>query len=221
MNWAQTSNHKRPMKATLIPQNFIEQHRNEIREINLAPHHIAHEMNTPCLNLLVVNQGSLRVYKRSLDGRMITLYRINAGECCSLSVACILSDSEFPAVMETEDAVTGYIIPAHYVRQWLHDNASWQSFIFQQLARRVTDLTELTDNLAFSNMNSRVANLLSRRSIHKMVHATHQCIADEVGTSREVVSRSLRELEAKGFIKLARGHIKIANFEGLKNFSAV
>jgi len=210
------------MTALNIPRELIEQGRREIREVRLNSGQIACNNDSACSSLLVVAKGCLRVYKRSTDGRMFTLYRVNSGECCSLTVSCILNDTKFPAVVEVEDDVVAYVISARHVRKWLRENLDWQSYIFKQLTKKLTQLTDLTDNLVFSNMESRIANLLCRRlGGSRIISTTHQCIANEVGTSREVVSRSLRILESRGYIKLTRGQIEILNFDVLKSFSTL
>lgn len=210
------------MTALDIPRELIKQGRQGIREVRLNSGQIACNNDSACSNLLVVAEGCLRVYKRSTDGRMFTLYRVNTGECCSLMISCILNDTKFPAVVEVENDVVAYLIPARHVRKWLSENLDWQSYIFKQLTKKLTQLTDLTDNLVFSNMDSRIANLLCRRlGGDRIISATHQSIANEVGTSREVVSRSLRILESRGYIKLTRGQIEILNFDVLKSFSTI
>ena len=207
------------MTALEIPHTLIEQYKDKIHEIRLAAKQTICETACQCANLLVVESGCLRVYKSSPDGRMYTLYRINSGECCSLTVSCILKGTGFPATLEVEEDVKAYVIPAEQVRLWLKEDMLWQSYIFGQLTHELTKLIELTDNLVFNCMDSRIANLLCRRNTQQTVQATHQGIANEVGTSREVASRSLRKLESKGLIKLTRCQIEIVDFNLLKNYS--
>jgi len=208
------------MTTFSVPKELIETNNQNIREIDLRSGEIACNNDSACPSLLVVAKGCLRVYKRSEDGRAFTLYRIQAGECCSLTIACILNDTRFPAIVEVEEDVHAYAVPAQHVRKCLREDEHCQEYIFEQLSRKVTQLTDLTDNLVFNNMDSRIANLLCRREQgNSVVVATHQNIADEVGTSREVVSRSLRLLESREFVRLERGQIKIIDYEGLKSFS--
>lgn len=210
------------MTALNIPKELLEYDKNSIREIKLISGEVACNIDSESPNLLVVEKGSLRVFKRSADGRMFTLYRVNSGECCGLTVSCILSNSKFPAIIEVEEDVVAYKISAKQVRSWLQSNLMWQTYIFQQLTNKFTQLTDLTDNLVFNNMDSRIGNLLCHRLGNcRVIYATHQCIANEVGTSREVVSRSLRFLESEGFIKLTRGKIEILDSTALKNYSTL
>lgn len=210
------------MVALNIPKELLEQDNKSIREVRLLSGQIACDSDSDSPNLLVVEKGCLRVFKRSSDGRMFTLYRVKPGECCGLTVSCILNNTRFPAIVEVEDDVVAYTVSAQHIRKWLRKDTLWQSYIFQQLTNKFSQLTDLTDNLVFHNMESRIANLLCRRlGDCRVICATHQCIANEVGTSREVVSRSLRLLESHGYIKLNRGQVEIIDFEALKNYSVL
>jgi CRP/FNR family transcriptional regulator len=202
------------MTALSVPIDLLDKSSCEIHCVELKVGEIVSTTN--CSNLLVLEQGCLRVYKRSADGRMFTLYRIHSGECCSLTVSCILNGTKFPAFIEVEDDSKAYIIPAKHVRKFIREDEQWQKYIFEQLTKVVTQLTDLTDNFVFSSMESRIANLLYRRSNERVIYATHQCIANEVGTSREVVSRSLRDLELKGCVRLKRGQVDVIDFSALK-----
>ncbi len=205
------------MEALKIARELFLDERNHLRTIELLSGQVACTEDKYCTELLVVEKGCLRVYKRAFDGRTFTLYRVNAGECCSLTISSILNKTAFPAITEVEDDVCAYVIPAQHVRQWLKNNHEWQAYFFQQLTQKLTQLTELTDNLVFSNMDSRIANMLCRLLAEKgVIYATHQSIANEVGTSREVVSRSLRLLESKGYIKLLRGKIDVMRLDALR-----
>ena len=213
------------MTAIAVPKDLVEQDNHAVHEVKLASGEIACDTDCHCSNLLVVAKGCLRVYKRSEDGRTFTLYRVNAGECCSLTVSCILNDTKFPAIIEAEEDVIAYVIPARHVRKCLREDTKSQEYIFDQLTKKVTQLTDLTDNLVFNNMEERIANLLCRRLDSRcgksIVYATHQVIANEVGTSREVASRSLSLLESKGYLELKRGEIKVIDFDALKNYSTL
>ena len=208
------------MPAIKIPIELLNNDNVKVRVVRLNSGEITCQNNSLCPSLMIVEQGCLRVYKRSADGRMFTLYRVNPGECCSLTVSSILNNTMFPAIVEVEDDVLAYVVSAQHVRDWLRKDSQWQAYIFKQLTVKLTQLTQLMDNLAFDCMDSRIANLLCRRlGKSRVICTTHQCIADEVGTSREVVSRSLRTLECKGYIGLTRGRIEAVNFEDLKRFS--
>ncbi len=210
------------MNALNIAKQLMDDNQEHIRSIELSAGHIACAEDNDCPELLLVKKGNLRVYKRSFDGRTFTLYRVSAGECCSLMIASILNKTTFPAIIEVEEDVLAYVISAQFVRQHLRNDKLWQDYFFRLLTQKVTQLTDLTDNLVFNNMDSRIANLLCiRLGDERTLCTTHQCIANEVGTSREVVSRSLRLLESHGYVKLMRGQIDIIQLDALKRFSGL
>jgi len=205
------------MQAIKFPDNLLYQCNKHIHEYKLTRGHIVCDDNSKVLKLLIVESGCLRVYKRSKDGRTYTLYRVQSGECCSLTIACIINNLRFPAVIEAEsEEVVIHEFSANLVKQHIQEKKSWQNFIFAQLSQKFTQIIDLTNNMVFNSMESRIAHLLLRRQDHyKCISSTHQCIANEVGTSREVVSRSLRLLESKGCVKRTRGEIEIIDEEAL------
>ena len=211
------------MIAITAPKELISHKNHEIHEIELDSGQIIQRINEYCSKILVLKEGCLRVFKCSKDGRMFTLYRVNAEECCGLTISCLLNRTKFPAFIEVEEDVTAYEIPDFLVRTFVQHDLEWQTYLFNQLSNKIKQLTELTDNFVFNNMESRIANLLCRRlgksSNTNVICITHQVIANEVGTSREVTSRSLSLLESKGLLELKRGKITITNFHSLKNFS--
>ena len=210
------------MRALEIPKELIQKDFGDVREIKMLTGEVACDADTECSSLLVVEKGSLKVFRRSSDGRTFTLYRISPGECCCLTVACILNGTKFPAVVEAEGDVVAYVISAQHLRKWLKEDQEWQSYIFTQLTQKITQFTSLTDNLVFHSMDSRIASLLCNSSGGQyFINTTHQCLANEVGTSREVVSRSLGHLETEGYIKLTRGQVEIVDFKALQSYSVL
>ena len=211
------------MIALAVPKALISLENNDIHEVKLKSGQIIQRVDDKCSKLLVLKEGCLRVFKRSKDGRMFTLYRVSAEECCGLTISCLLNKTRFTAVVEVEKDVTAYEIPDYLVRSFIQQDTEWQTYLFNQLSNKIKQLTELTDNFVFNNMESRIANLLCRRlknsSNTNIIHITHQVIANEVGTSREVTSRSLNLLESKGLLELKRGKITVTNLHSLKNFS--
>lgn len=210
------------MRALEIPKELIQKDFGDVREIKILTGEVACDADTVCNSLLVVEKGSLKVYRRSSDGRAFTLYRISPGECCCLTIACILNGTKFPAVAEAEADVVAYVISAQHLRKWLREDHNWQSYIFTQLTQKITQFTSLTDNLVFHSMDSRIASMLCNTcGVKHVINTTHQCLANEVGTSREVVSRSLGHLEAEGYIKLKRGQVEIVDYDALLSYSVL
>lgn len=170
----------------------------------------------PCHDLVILRKGRVRVYRPAEDGRSITLYHVGQGESCILTASCILNTQTFPAIAEIEKDAEGLVIPAKKVLQWLESEPLWQQYIFSLLSHRMADLISLVDTLAFSNLNARLAKWLLSQSINNQkIHTTHQVIADELASSREVISRLLKEFERNGLVTLQRGAIEIINRDNI------
>jgi CRP/FNR family transcriptional regulator len=181
-----------------------------------AGHHICRE-GDPCAHLAMVLSGTARVYKLGETGREITLYRVEPSQTCILTAACILSDRAFPAFASCETDVEALAIPATAVRDWLVTSAEWRGFIFELVALRLATVISVIEEVAFRRMDRRVAEYLLRGAPRTTVVATtHQQMAYELGTSREVVSRILKELEQRGLVAVGRGRIAIVDPGGLR-----
>jgi CRP/FNR family transcriptional regulator len=171
--------------------------------------HQGHE----CSHLALMLKGSARVYKLGESGREITLYRIGPGESCILTASCILSHLPFPAVAECEEDVEAVVVPANDIRKWLAESPAWRDYVFSLLARRMGDIISLVEEVVFQRMDQRIAQYLLQhaKSPQRRIEATHQAIASDLGTSREVVSRILKDFESKALIKVSRGAVELLN----------
>jgi CRP/FNR family transcriptional regulator len=171
-----------------------------------------------CSWLPFVLEGTLRLYKTSPTGREITLYRIQKGESCILSATCIMNGGSFPAVAEAEGATEILLVPSKLIAQNVEDNPDWRRYLFGLYAKRLEEVLTLVDEVAFHHMDARLAALLLRRASGSpaVVSTTHVQIADELGTSREVVTRILADFEADGLIETSRGRIRLGRPEDLR-----
>ncbi|WP_457652765.1 Crp/Fnr family transcriptional regulator [Rhodocaloribacter sp.] len=170
-----------------------------------------------CRHLPLVLSGSARVYKSGDQGREITLYRLETGESCILTASCILTEHPFPAFAVAESEVTAALIPAVAFRRWLDEHDAWRQYVFDLLWQRLADVITVVEAVTFRRMDARIATyLVEAASGGTDVRTTHEAIADELGTAREVVSRNLKEFEREGLLKLSRGTIHLTNPEGLR-----
>jgi CRP/FNR family transcriptional regulator len=154
--------------------------------------------------------GQSRVYKMSSSGREILLYRVAAGETCVITTTCLLGHSDYPASTIVEEPIRDVIIPAAAFNQLMIDSAVFRRFVMTNYGALITDLILLLDEVAFQSLDARLAKLLLDAG-SSTVSRTHQLIADELGTAREVVSRQLKRFELKSWVKLGRGHVEISN----------
>lgn len=166
--------------------------------------------------------GRVRVYKIGESGREITLYRFGHGESCILTANAILSQQSFPAIATVEEDAEAVIVPAAAFRDWVRRSDAWRDFVFDLMSQRLASVTAVVDEVAFRRMDARVAALLVERSRRaNPVRVTHQEIAAELGSSREVVSRILEDFAARGTIHAGRGVIEILDATALVTRAAV
>jgi CRP/FNR family transcriptional regulator, anaerobic regulatory protein len=166
-----------------------------------------------CASVPFVIEGSIRVFKTAESGREITLYRIERGQSCILSVGCGSSIRAFPASVVVEAPTKAAFMPTDTVRRLFAESAAFRDYVLDQYSRRMADVMELVQEVAFRRVDQRLAQWLlehgSSEQGAEIIAATHQELADHVGTSREVVSRILKDWEERGVLELSRGSIKV------------
>jgi len=166
--------------------------------------------------------GVVRVYKIGETGREITLYRFGLGESCILTANAILSDKSFPAIASVEQDAEAVMIPTETFRAWVRRYDIWREFVFDLLSQRLSSMMEIVDEVAFQRMDVRVASwLLNQAKVQNPMRVTHQQIAAELGSSREVISRLLEDFVSTELIRMGRGIVEILDFEGLKSRSVM
>lgn len=163
--------------------------------------------------------GKSRVYKMSTSGREILLYRVAAGETCVITTTCLLGNSDYPASTIVEEAIRDVIIPAAAFNQMMIDSKVFRTFVMTNYGALISDLIVLLDEVAFHSLDARLAKVLLDANSTQITR-THQQIADELGTAREVVSRQLKRLEVKGAVSLGRGSIEVVNRSSLEKLAA-
>ena len=164
--------------------------------------------------------GVVRVYKIGETGRQITLYRFGNGSSCILTANAILSQNTFPAIATVEEDAEAVMIPAGVFREWVKRFDFWRDFVFDLLSQRLSTVMQIVDEVVFQRMDRRVASLmLNRGRSENPIRITHQEIASELGSSREVISRLLEDFIAEGSIHAGRGSIEILDFEALESRS--
>jgi CRP/FNR family transcriptional regulator len=164
-----------------------------------------------CNYLSFLLKGVIRVYKVGSSGREITLYRINEGGSCILTASCILSQKYFPAIAVTELDSEVLSLPANLFKEWVSKYPVWQEYVFNLVSERLADVIAVVEEIAFKQVDIRITEKLSQfisKGINP-IEITHQELASDIGTSREVVSRILKDFEAKGVCEISRGRIKI------------
>lgn len=178
---------------------------------------IGYREGTPCGAYVMRLAGQSRVYKMSTGGREILLYRVAAGETCVITTTCLLGNSDYPASTIVEEPIRDVLIPATAFHQLMIDSPVFRKFVMTNYGALISDLIVLLDEVAFHSLNARLAKvLLDAKS--PQITRTHQQIADELGTAREVVSRQLKRLEQKGAVSLGRGQVEVIDRSALEKF---
>ena len=170
-----------------------------------------------CTVYMLVLHGSVRVQKTAENGREITLYRVENGQSCVLTTSCLLAGDRYPAEGITETEVEAVTIPVAAFQKGLDGSPGFRRFVFEAYGRRITNLVVLVEALAFGRLDSRLADLLLRRSADGRVQATHHAMAAELGTAREVISRQLKEFERRGWVRLERGRVSLLDPSALQS----
>lgn len=169
-------------------------------------------------NLWLLVDGTVKVQQKSETGREIFLYRVHAGESCVLTTACMLAFEDYAAEGTTETDVKAVAIPRKTFDTLVAKSPLFREFVFAAFSRRITDLFTLIDDIVFQRMDVRLASrLLELANQDNVVLATHAMLGTELGTAREVISRTLAEFHRRGWVEQSRGEVRILDNEGLEH----
>jgi CRP/FNR family transcriptional regulator len=168
-------------------------------------------------NLLLLLDGTVKVQQKSDTGREVFLYRVHAGESCVLTTACMLAFEDYSAEGTSETDVTAVAIPRKTFDDLVAKSQVFREFVFAAYSRRITDLFTLIDHIVFQRMDVRLASrLLELADAEGVVRATHAVLGTELGTAREVISRTLSEFQRRGWVEQSRGEVRLTDREALE-----
>jgi CRP/FNR family transcriptional regulator len=174
--------------------------------------------NDPCRGFPLVLEGEVKVSRSSADGRSLELYRVVPGELCLASSASLFRTQPLSAQGITTKPTTLLTIPGDIFKRWL-EAPEFRDEVLGLFAERMADLTSLVDALAFQRLDQRLAAALLGRG--ELLPISHQQLADELGTVREMVTRVLRRFEREGWVKLGREQIQLINGAALRAVATV
>jgi len=185
---------------------------------------VIYEEGFPCPLVPLILSGSVRVFKMGETGREITLYRVEAGELCVLSSTCALAaqSAKLPALAMAESDVEMLAIPVHVFRKMLEERPQIHALLNQMLTGRLAEMMMVVDEVAFGRLDLRLAERMLRGTGGDQgdsLQCTHQELAMELGSAREVISRVLKDYERRGVIKLGRGRITVVDRDGLQTLA--
>jgi CRP/FNR family transcriptional regulator len=168
----------------------------------------------PCRGFPLVLEGAVRVAKLAPNGREILLYRVEPGRGCILSGGCLLGHSDYSARGVAESDVVLLSLPPALFHALLLESEPFRRFVFGMYGERLAEVMELVEEVAFRRLDERLAQLLVQRG--PVLEATHQKLADELGSVREIVSRLLRGFEERGWVELGRERITVRDPQALR-----
>lgn len=177
------------------------------------------EKGSYCHGLALLLAGELRVAMNSEDGREITIYRIHKGRICPLSAACVLGDFKGNTVTVTAETDVKVIwVSRQFFTRSFAECEPFYRFVTNDISNRLFEATEVVDSIAFVPVRKRLAQLLYSTSNEgrSPIYITHEGIARELGTAREVISRELKGFERLGILTLSRGRLDIKNSKELE-----
>jgi CRP/FNR family transcriptional regulator len=166
--------------------------------------------NFPCQGFPLVLSGNVKVCKLAPNGRELLLYRVTPSGSCIISSSCLLANSNYNVRGIAETDVKLLLIPASLFSQILLSHAPFRDFVFHLFADRISNLMQLVEEVAFAKLDQRLAKLLLSRN-EQTIQATHQQLADELGSVREIISRILKGFAEQGFLTQSREKIQITN----------
>ena len=178
---------------------------------------IVYNQGKKCKGMIKVIKGTLKVYMISEEGREITIYKIREGEVCTLSSSCIMEEIAFDIYIKAGEETEVIVTNAICLKSIMNKNLKLENYIYKQVAVKFTEIMWNIEELLFTSVDKRLALFLLKEEKQNIIETTHEEIAVELGTAREVVSRNLKKFEKEELIKIFRGKILIKDRNRLKN----
>ena len=184
-----------------------------------APGEIILSREKECSGVIIVKSGQLRSFLELEDGKEITLYRLLEGDLCVLSASCVLKNITFEITLEAEKPSELCFIPALVWGKLVDKNSAVKEFSMEMVSERFSEVMWVMEQMVTRNMGQRVAAFLLEQSVlenSRTLTITHETIARNLGTAREVISRTLKYLENDGVLHLSRGQIQLTDMKKLR-----
>lgn len=180
---------------------------------------IIHSGGSACLGMILVLSGKLRTYLLSEEGREITLFRLEAGDPCVLSAACVVSQLTFETQMEAEADCELLIVGAAVFKKLTEENIHVRCFLYELATARFSTVMWTMQRILFEKVDRRLAAYLlaeSEKTGSLTLHVTHEEIARQISSAREVVARMLKRFSADGLVELRRGAVRLTDVPALR-----
>ncbi|MBC7570501.1 MAG: Crp/Fnr family transcriptional regulator [Spirosoma sp.] len=170
------------------------------------------EPGQPMLYIPIVLSGSIKIMRPDDDAGELLLYYLNPSDSCALSISSVLSGDTSPILAVVEERADVLMIPIKSAEDWMGRYDSWRQFVFQTYQKRFDDLLQTLDSVAFRQLDERLLAYLDQKAQlagGRHLYLTHEDIARDLNTSREVISRLLKQLERLGRVSLSRNKISL------------
>jgi CRP/FNR family transcriptional regulator len=167
--------------------------------------------NSRCAGIPFVLKGSIRLFRTSESGKDITIYKVEAGELCVLAAVCSFANLEYDFTAEARTDSELSVLSVEGFNHLLKESLVFREFVFSSIADKLIMALNAIEFLNFASIENRLKGYLNTvADAQRIVSATHETIAKDIGSSREVVSRKLKELESQNYLSLQRGKIKLS-----------
>lgn len=161
---------------------------------------------------VLVLEGRIKIYRENQDGGEFLMYYLEPGQACAVSMICAIQSTTSEIMAQAEENTEVLMIPIQLMDEMMNKYKSWYQFVIQTYRSRFEELLSVVDNIAFRNMDERLEFYLKRHagdSGKKQIELSHQQIADDLNSSREVISRLLKKMEQRNLVKLHRNMIEL------------
>ena len=189
------------------------------RIVDLPAEKLIFQPGHECTHYYLLLEGTVRVFVLTARGREVLLYRVRGGEGCVMTTSCLLADDPYNVFGMSDGVVRAFAIPAHLFHQTLKGSEFFRHYVFRSFAHRLSLVLARLEALVEGDIDQMLAEALLDHSHNNTLTMTHQRLADQIGTAREVVSRHLKGFEKKGWVKLSRGSIDLLDDDALTRFA--
>ncbi|HFD12789.1 MAG TPA: Crp/Fnr family transcriptional regulator [Crenotrichaceae bacterium] len=183
--------------------------------INVSDRQMVFSVGDPCENYLLLLEGQIRVQLIAETGREVMLYTVSSGDSCVLTTSCLMEHKPYPAEAFTDADIRAFLISEADFNKALEKSDFFRKYVFSNISNRLSSVIHRMEDVVLNPIEARLAKYLL--SIDEpVIKKTHQELASEMGTAREVISRHLRQLKISGWVQLSRGKITLIDRSALE-----
>lgn len=204
MNWKQLFPHFEPALIEMIEKEAVQR--------TFYAGDVIMRTGQFIKSTVLVLEGRIKIYRENQDGGEFLMYYLEPGQACAVSMICAIQSTTSEIMAQAEENTEVLMIPIQLMDEMMNKYKTWYQFVIQTYRSRFEELLSVVDNIAFRNMDERLEFYLKRHagdSGKKQIELSHQQIADDLNSSREVISRLLKKMEQRNLVKLHRNMIEL------------